>query len=184
VIELTAELAKRLLDYNPISGELFWKARTPDLFKNKRVAEGHCEWWNSKYSGKIAYSLVDNNKNYKRSRITLLGKTYFSHRVIWLIQTGKWPDNEIDHIDMNSNNNKWNNLREASRSQNAANRKISPINTSGFKGVYLNKSKNYWYAQIRISGKLTHLGIFPSKEEAAKAYTDMAEKVFGEYARW
>lgn len=77
--------------------------------------------------------------------------------------TGK---NDIDHIDRNPMNNRRSNLREATRSQQAMNRKKQSNNTSGFIGVHLNKRNNKWVAAIKIKGKTKHLGTFIDKHDA------------------
>jgi hypothetical protein len=77
--------------------------------------------------------------------------------------TGK---NDIDHIDRNPMNNRRSNLREATRSQQAMNRKKQSNNTSGFIGVYLNKRNNKWIAAIKIKGNAKHLGTFINKHDA------------------
>lgn len=77
---------------------------------------------------------------------------------------------EVDHVDMNPLNNTVENLRMASSSENAANKKTSKRNKSGFKGVCWRKEKKLWVAQITIGRKNHHLGYFESKENAAKAY--------------
>ena len=93
------------------------------------------------------------------------------------------PDNmEIDHIDGNRLNNQKSNLRFATSAQNKMNRGPRKDNKSGFKGVSLNKALNKWTARIMIENKYKHLGLFETKEEAAKAYNEYAKENFGEFA--
>lgn len=88
----------------------------------------------------------------------------------------------IDHIDGNPFNNQRANLRFVTYQQNSMNR--HKINTkSGYKGVYLHKPSNCFYAQIMINRKGIHLGMFKDPELAAKAYDLAARKYFGEYAK-
>jgi len=87
----------------------------------------------------------------------------------------------IDHINQNKLNNRRNNLRVCSRSENGANRSIPKTNTSGYKGVY--RIKNKWMAQIGIKNKSIYLGCFDEKVDAAIAYDTAATKAFGAFAR-
>lgn len=89
----------------------------------------------------------------------------------------------IDHIDGNGQNNDPANLRLATRSQNQHNRGASKNNTSGFKGVYLEKKVNRWKSAICLNGKLRHIGLFDTKEEAHAAYVKAAEQLHGTFAR-
>ncbi len=88
----------------------------------------------------------------------------------------------IDHENLNGLNNTRGNLREATKSQNGANRGPTRRNTSGFKGVFWNRRAGRWMAKICTHGKQRYLGYFDSKIAAAKAYNDAAEKYFGEFA--
>jgi len=91
-----------------------------------------------------------------------------------------------DHINRNKLDNRIENLRTATKSQNGANRTNPINNTSGYRGV---RKKTWpggwtgkWIAQIRVQSKHKHIGVFNTKEEAATAYNNMAVKMFGEYA--
>ena len=92
------------------------------------------------------------------------------------------PGCAIDHIDHNGLNNQKSNLRLCSTSQNNFNQRLGRRNTSGFKGVSWDKSKNKWSAQLGLNGKIVHLGRFCSAIEAATAYDDNAVIHFGEFA--
>ena len=78
--------------------------------------------------------------------------------------------------------NRWDNLREATGTQNQGNVKPRQNCSSRFKGVYLNRGK-YWVAQIVLVGKGVHLGTFDTEKEAAAAYAKAANDHFKEYAR-
>lgn len=117
-------------------------------------------------------------------QISINNRRYMAHNLAWLYMTGEYPTEFIvDHIDRNYANNKWENLRKASLSENSGNTKLSITNTSGVKGVYWNKTKEKWIAQIGIYNRRVHIGNFYTKEEAEKAYKAEANKHFGEFSR-
>lgn len=91
---------------------------------------------------------------------------------------------QADHIDMNGLNNQRNNLREATHSQNGANRKSYKNSSSKYKGVCWDKREGKWHAQIKNNGKMFHIGYFKSEINGAQAYNFMAEKLHGEFARY
>lgn len=108
-------------------------------------------------------------------------KKYLVHRVIWMLHNDDCPE-FIDHIDGNPLNNRIDNLRPATKSQNAMNRKMHRNNASGFKGVYQIPSKKF-AASICISGKNKYLGVFETPELAQNSYALAAQQYFKEYAR-
>lgn len=110
------------------------------------------------------------------------GKIYLAHRLAWLHVYGAWPSKEIDHINGARSDNRLANLREATAQQNHANTGIARNNKSGEKGVVWNKRANKWQSQIRVSGKLRYLGMFPLKDDAASAYRLAAESSSGGFA--
>jgi hypothetical protein len=89
----------------------------------------------------------------------------------------------VDHRDLDRTNNRWNNLRRATRSTNAANTRRQRNNTSGFKGVYPHHKTGRWYAQIRKDGRGYYLGSFATPQAAHEAYAAAARELFGEFAR-
>ena len=89
---------------------------------------------------------------------------------------------QVDHRDRNGLNNQRHNLRPATTSRNSANKPGNRNNTSGFKGVFWDKSKRLWLASIRVNYKQLHLKRWPTQLEAARAYNAAAIKYFGEFA--
>lgn len=116
-----------------------------------------------------------------RERIDFFGTRYRLTHIIWVIQFGYWPEDEIDHIDFNRKNNKLSNLREATRGQNMQHRRWN--NPNG-KGVTFrpDRREDQWQAQIAKNGQKIHLGFFETKEEAAGAYIQAALELHGEFA--
>ena len=104
-------------------------------------------------------------------------------RLAWFYMTGEWPEAEIDHRDVNPANNRWDNLRPATRRQNGANRRLFKNNTSGWKGVSWAKTNRKWFASIRAGGKTKGLGHYDCGAAAHFAYLIAADKAYGEYAR-
>jgi prefoldin subunit 5 len=106
--------------------------------------------------------------------ICIDGKQLYAHRLAWLWMTGEWPKNLIDHKDNNPSNNKWENLREATRSQNGKNSKVRITNKLGIKGI----SKNRSGYLVRIC-----LGTYDTIEEAIEVYNKAILKYYGEFAK-
>lgn len=113
------------------------------------------------------------------ARTGIKGKTVLMHRLIMGAPHGV----EVDHINLDTLDNRKENLRIATRSQNAANRRRQSNNTSGYKGVSWNKQRKKWHAYICVENKAITIGRFHSPKEAALAYNKAALTFFGEYAR-
>jgi hypothetical protein len=93
------DLLRKLLRYEPETGKLFWRERDREFFKSDR----DYKVWNIRFAGKEAFTASD--CGYKTGKV--FGKTYRAHRIIWALQTGAWPRDEIDHIDQDKSNNAW-----------------------------------------------------------------------------
>ena len=155
---LTQERLKELLEYNPETGAFVWRfARGP------------------RGAGAIAGSV--GNRGYLVIRIDF--KIYLAHRLAFLYMTGRWPTADTGHINCIRNDNRWTNLREATRGQNNANRGLTKQNKSGFKGVSWNSQNKKWVAHILH----TYIGSFDDPREAHSAYCEAAMKLHGSYHR-
>lgn len=104
--------------------------------------------------------------------------TSFMHREIIGAKKGE----EADHRNGNIHDNRRENLRLCTRSQNNANRHKIPLHSSRFKGVGWEKGRRKWQVRIKHQGKRIWLGYFDSEEAAAKAYDAKARELFGEFA--
>ena len=111
------------------------------------------------------------------------GHRLLVHRVVWLLRTGAWPESNLDHIDGDIWNNRFDNLRLASASQNGANSRTPVTNRSGAKGVSWNARLGKWHAYIGVRRKRLHLGFFEDFDAASAAYRTAAIKHHGEFAR-
>lgn len=99
------------------------------------------------------------------------GKGLKAHRLAWLYCKGTWPKNHIDHLNGVKNDNRIDNLRDATRSENLQNQRLAHANNcSGFIGVHWHQASHSWQAQIRANGQRHHLGVFPTPQLASAAY--------------
>jgi hypothetical protein len=106
-----------------------------------------------------------------------------AHRVVWILANGPIPPGyEIDHVDNNPLNNKLENLRLATKSQNAMNKKRPRNNTTGLKGVR-HSGYGRFCAVIRLDDTIHYLGTFDTKEEAHEAYCTKAKELHGLFHR-
>ena len=114
-----------------------------------------------------------NNMGYRCIKIKSF--LYLEHRLAWFYCFNEWPIDLLDHINRIRDDNRLDNLREVSESDNLQNMGISKRNKSGFKGVSLQSGR--WCARIMISGKEVHLGRFDTPEQAAHAYETFKTKL-------
>jgi hypothetical protein len=159
---LTRARLRELLHYDRDSGEFHWRKR---YCSNIRVGTlAGCA-----YRGQWI--------------IGIDRRTYPAHQLAWFYMTGRWGRPTIDHRDGNSANNRWDNLRRATSSQNNANRRRPRHNTSGFKGVTFRRAYGNWEASITKNRQCISLGVFATAASAHEAYAAAARKLFGEFAR-
>lgn len=171
--EVPAGRLRELLDYDPSTGVLTWKWRP-----------GRAQW-NATWAGKLALTAV--SAGYRKGNV--LRYQVLAHIVIWAWMTGEWPpdDKTVDHRDKNRLNNRWGNLRLATRAQNQRNRN-QVGKSSQYHGVTLARYKRKpqtswkWQAKIMVDGVRLHLGSFSTEIEAALAYNEAAIKHHGEFA--
>lgn len=153
---LSLERLRALLVYNPDTGIFTWKITRPKCVK-----------------GAIAGSKCDDGG----WRIGLDGFSYSAHRLAWFYVQGVWPDEEIDHKNRVKSDNRWGNLRPATRVQNQVN--VLLKNSTGYANV--DKVGKRFRAMARINGKQIHLGMADTAEEAHAISVHARRKVHGEF---
>lgn len=157
---ITQEYLKSILDYDPETGVFTWK-----------VTRGRA------VKGRIAGSIIAHG--YRGTKIDRI--YHLMHRLAFIWMTGSCPD-FVDHINGVRDDNRWSNLRPATRSENNRNSRSRPNSTSKYLGVYWCKFFNVWKSAVSVSGKRIGLGSFHSEIEAAKAYDKAAKLHYGDFA--
>ena len=109
-------------------------------------------------------------------------RTIKMHRLVAICKGLKIDGKQVDHFDTNGLNNQRTNVRLATNLQNSRNQRRAKNNTSGYKGVYWNRTHGKWQVSISVSGHRTHLGLFDDLVKAAQAYNVAATKYFVEFA--
>ena len=151
--DITQNVLHNIFDYNMFTGDFIWLVKTGP---------------NSKVGNKAGSKNADGY-----ICIGLNSKIYKAHRLAWLYMTGSWPTDQIDHKDRIRSNNIWSNLRDVSNSDNQLNTGLRRNNTSGFKGVSFDSTRQKWLVQYR--GK--YIGRFNYIEEATIA-RERAEEAY------
>lgn len=154
------EFIRENLSYDSSTGKLTW------LISRPGVTIGSIAGCEKKGRGGKTYRWIG-----------IGGAVIVAHHIAWLLMTGDWPQDQIDHEDGDGTNNKWNNLREVDRPTNSKNLKKARNNTSGVTGVVKRSSTN-WIVQLGVGGKRKHIGSFRSLSEAIIA-RDAAYKEHG-----
>ena len=157
---ITQEILKEQLSYDAITG----------LFTFKKKKGGMLPGSVAGYVQRDGYVAISIN-----------GVQYKAHRLAWLYLYGNFPPHHIDHINMKKDDNRINNLREATRSQNYMNREVYSNNKLGVKGVHMCGAK--FRALIKKDGKQICLGIYKTLEDARAAYNNASELMHGEFSR-
>lgn len=114
--------------------------------------------------------------------VKVLSRNHAAHRVIWALCNGRWPEAHIDHINLDKSDNRIENLREATTSENMMNKAVTRVNTTGFKGVDYSKRHKQFRARIKKGGVSRQIGYFATAEEASLAYQAAAATTFGAFA--
>ena len=160
-IMITPEFLNEIYEYK--DGNLFYKKL---VYKNTKAI-----------GDKVGYIA---KSGYATTKIK--NKSYLIHRLIYLMHYKYLPE-QIDHIDGNPINNSIENLRDASGSQNCMNKKISAVNTSGYKNINYIKQINKYRVQLKVKGNPISFGCFSDVELADLVAQEARDKYFGKFAR-
>lgn len=152
--------ARRTVSYDPETGVFRWL--------RYRAANAH--------AGDCAGSIGGGGYRYVR----IGGLQHRANRLAWLMMTEAWPSGQVDHIDGDTSNDRWANLRDATPGQNCANARRRRDNSTGIKGVRRMNSR--WQVRLGKNGA-RHVGTFDTLEEAAAAYERAALALYGDFAR-
>jgi hypothetical protein len=162
-MELTQEIMRELLDYDKNTGVFIWKARGRRWFKSEQGFKG----WNNRFAGTVAGTIRKNATDYPTIRISVFGKLWLAHRLAFIYMGEALPE-QVDHLNRDSTDNRWNNLSASSAKENMKNMSMPITNTSGVTGVSWNKARGKWVAYVGLGGKNKHLGLFTDLEEATE----------------
>jgi len=146
------DILKNLLCYNADTGDFSWE-----------VSRGRAK------KGAIAGNVKTNNSGHQYIIIRINNKGYYAHRLAFLYMIDRPLDENVDHIDGDSLNNKWDNLRAVDQLENTKNQKRAINNTSGCIGVSWIKIREKWYASISDNKSKKRLGSFSEYWEAVCA---------------
>ena len=154
---LTHKQLKSMLHYSPARGVFTWRVSRRGIM-----------------AGTIAGTITHGGY----VQIHIDGKTYLAHRLAFLYQDEKFPENEVDHINHIRDDNRLCNIRLSTHHENHKNLSLAKNNKSGVMGVFFDKSRNKWLSRIKLNQKTIHLGRFDKKEDAIKS-RKIAESMHG-----
>jgi hypothetical protein len=155
----------KIFNYDPKTGTLRWRERTPDLFASRiKGSAASCGAWNRRYAGKVAGAIRDDG----RRIVGLSGWGLFrASRIIWKIVTGEEPD-VVDHINGDPSDDRFHNLRSVSFEENMHNTARRSDNSTGAAGVFFcpHLPRKPWRVRVTCNGKHHNLGYHRTFEEA------------------
>lgn len=160
--KLTQERLKELVHYDPETGHFTWRVTI------RRARAGH----RLGSTMPIGYRVV-----------WIDGVCCYEHRLAWLYMTGAHPTQHIDHISGDKGDNRWANLREATRSQNLQNMARRKDNQTGVKGVSWSNREQAYRARLYVHGREKQIGLFRTIDAARTAIEAAREKYHQEFAR-
>ncbi len=181
----SADLLREMFDVNRETGVLTWRERPVDHF----TSEHGQKIFNTKYSGRVAGTLSLRRGGRKYLTVNLgrnhRANHFLVHRIVWTILNGEMPEGmDIDHINGNGTDNRPENLRMASRSENICNTRPRPRKHMMPRGVYYHAHSGLYRAEIKVMGKTISLGYYKLKSIAAVVRAKAAIKHHGAFARF
>jgi hypothetical protein len=159
---ISHEKLLELLDYDAETGELVRRCNVRGLGPNRIGGR-------PRFEGPNGYAAIGADS-----------LKYLYHRLVWFWHHNEWPE-VIDHVDGDKQNNRIENLRACTQSQNLCNAQIPSDNKSGFKGVSWSSSANKWRARCGLHKVQHNLGVFDTREEAAEAVRAFRSGLHGAY---
>ena len=161
---------------------------TTDAIKSSwKIQEGVLVWARKANGGKnvgdpVGFSV--RKAGHKNVYLTIGGKLqgFVYARVVWMLHYGKWPEQEIDHIDCNPQNDAIENLRQASREENNQNTRFGRSGKT-CKGTFQDKRTGKWHCQVQAFGKVHGRYGFETEQQAYDARMALAKDLHGEFAR-
>lgn len=154
------ETLRKVFHYDPDTGKLLWNYRPVSEFLSQKEQQR----WNTRYAN--THIFTTNNKGYLIVGLNKVRHTV--HRIVWAIHYGTWPTYQIDHINRERWDNRIENLREVTNTENQRNRSKQRNNTSGHNGI--RKSINGKW-EVRKCWGITHysLGTYNNLKDAIQA---------------
>ena len=157
-MKLTQSQLQSIFTYDPFTGVVTWTHGVSNMPANSIAG-------------------CTNQSGYKV--VTVEGKSFRLQRVIWILMFGHIPDGfYVDHINGNKLDNRLQNLRLATNSQNQQNRPAPKNNTSGYRGVTWHKQANKWMARLCHNKRRITIGFYDTPHEAYQAFKNEAKRLF------
>lgn len=162
-MEITQKILRDIFDYDP-EGYLVWKPSLNNQFAGQRAGGEHKDYW--------------------EIQLTRFNKKCRAHRLIFLWHHGYLPNAPltIDHANRNKLDNRIENLREATQTQQNANKPVDPRSLTKLKGVQYDSARDRYRAVVTKDGVKYRSKRFKTPEEAHAAYIELANKLFGSFA--
>ena len=152
-----------------------------DYREDGNLVRRYATMGNGNYAGRVIGTTPDGTRANRYSSTKIHGQHWCVHKLIYLYHYGINPV-QLDHINRDTADNRIENLRVASGSENACNRKLFANNTSGCKGVSWSKRANKWQCYLAINKKIKHLGYFEDLELADLVSNEARDLYHGHYA--
>jgi hypothetical protein len=172
---LTVARLRLFVDMDPDTARLYWRSRKGGMwFFGASLTHSAARQFNTKSAGKRADKPDGRGYTY----ISIRGKNFRAHRVVWALHYGEWPTGHLDHMNGIRDDNRVNNLRVAGARENNVNKALDKRNRFGCHGIVEIKRLNRFAATINIDGKTVYLKSYATVEEAIEARL-AAEKHYG-----